>query len=172
MPCSARKAGGGETCGGPSILDVVGPSLADRLRQARGRIAEDAQLDESRLLPAWRRYAGAFYQAARPRLDAAVAVGAPLLIISGAYGLTLAPEPIGVYEWRFSLGDWPEGLLEDCLLAVAEYLRLRRVVAFCAQSTVLVPRACGQAVAGFLDGTLHEGWTSTDGLPVRLERLA
>jgi hypothetical protein len=156
------------------------------------------------LLPAWRRYAGAFYQAARPRLDAAVAVGAPLLIISGAYGLTLAPEPIGVYEWRFSLGDWPEGLLEDCLLAVAEYLRLRRVVAFCAQSTeyaelirrtpwgrtditaflaapavigrggaqVLVPRACGQAVAGFLDGTLHEGWTSTDGLPVRLERLA
>jgi len=53
---------------------------------------------------------------------------------TGGYGLLLPTEPIGTYRRRLSLGDWPRGLLEDCLLALASELKVREVTAFCSAS--------------------------------------
>jgi hypothetical protein len=58
-----------------------------------------------------------------------------MLIVSGGYGLVLADESIGRYNRRFSLRDWPPQLLEECLAAASEALRVQKVVAFCARTT-------------------------------------
>jgi hypothetical protein len=114
-----------------SILDLLGPVLGDRLARARREVAAKAGLDETGLLPAWRRYVGTLYQAANERLATAIAAGVPVLIISGGYGLALAEECIGRYERRFSLADWPAGLLEECLVTAADALHVKRVVVLC-----------------------------------------
>ena len=203
LPCSGRKTEGGGFTRGASILDLVGAALSARLAKARHDVAAKVRVDETRLLPAWQRYAGTLYQAAHERLAKAVVAGVPLLIISGGYGLVLAEEGVGRYEQRFSLADWPAGLLEECLAAAAEALDVRNVVAFCARTTayaelvrraagsmnridawlvrpemtgrggaqVLVPEACGQAVAAFLDRKLDGRWLSSRGVPVRVERV-
>ena len=86
-------------------------------------------------MPAWRRYIGALYTAAAPALEQAVESERPQLILSGGYGLLLANEPIGAYDRAFSASDWPQGLLEDCLVAAARALGCRQVAAFCASTT-------------------------------------
>ncbi|MDP8991539.1 MAG: hypothetical protein M3N31_00520 [Actinomycetota bacterium] len=152
-------------------------------------------------MPAWRRYAGTLYGAAGSGLAAAMDRGFPTIIISGSYGIVVAAEPIGVYDRRFALTDWPEALLSDCLLATAERLGVDHVVAFCSYSTgyaklvrrvpwrrqqieavllapdmgggggaqVFVPRASGEALAAFVEGGLSSTWTSSDGVPIRVE---
>jgi hypothetical protein len=136
IPCSGRKApGGARGLVGPSVTDWLPGTLADRLLAARAALASRAELDESILLPAYRRYVGTLYATAANALESAHARGVPMVILSGGYGLLVAGEPIGVYNRRLTLNDWPSGLLEDCLLQVAQRLGVEGVLAFCARTT-------------------------------------
>jgi hypothetical protein len=136
LPCSARKQrGGSRDLRGATVLDLLPLNLADQLAQARQRLRLAAAVDDSLLLPAWKRYDGTFYQAAGDSIGSAIASGVTILIISGGYGLVLGQEPIGFYERRLSLADWPRGMLADCLEAVVASVDASRVLAFCARST-------------------------------------
>jgi MarR family len=138
LPCSGRKElkeKGGTSASGRCVLDLLSPTLRDRLVRARHDVGAEAALDETRLLPAWHRYVGTLYKAANKRLKAAVDAGVPILIVSGGYGLVLAEESIGWYNRPFSRNDWPTQLLEECLLSATEALRVQKVVAFCARTT-------------------------------------
>jgi hypothetical protein len=136
IPCSGSKAPGGlPILVGPTILDCLTPAHADRLRDARQRLAPAARTDERLLRPAWKRYTGNFYKAADAALAGAVAAGKPLVIVSGGYGLLLATEPVGYYDRQFSVRDWPPSLLEDCLLDLVGTLGMRRVFGFFADTT-------------------------------------
>lgn len=93
-----------------------------------------ARADTRHVLPAWRRYTGAFYQQARPALAAAVAHG-HVVIISGGYGIARADEPIGWYDKILQLADWPVGLLESALISEAQRSGTQTVVAFASATT-------------------------------------
>jgi hypothetical protein len=93
-----------------------------------------ANADTTRVLPAWRRYTGGFYQHARPALADAVATGR-VVIISGGYGIARADEPIGWYDKVLQLGDWPAGLLESALISEAQRCGTHTVVAFAPATT-------------------------------------
>jgi hypothetical protein len=136
LPCSGRKAAGG-TRGlrGPSVTEHLDTSLARRLEEARSALSGAANLDETRLLPAYQRYQGTLYSTAHQDLAAAVEQRTQIIILSGGYGILLAEEPIGTYERTFNVRDWPRGLLEECLVTVARRLGATRAVAFCARST-------------------------------------
>jgi hypothetical protein len=118
IPCSGTKAHG--EVAGPAVssglLDLLPADMAERLTHARRRLARAAGVDESEVLPAWRRYTGTLYQTAHDALKVAVAHKQGLLIVSGGYGLVLAQDPIGWYDRRFSLRDWPRGLLSHAWL--------------------------------------------------------
>ena len=136
LPCSARKRrGGSRGLGGDTVFDLLPSSLADRLARARDNLRLAAAVDESLLLPAWQRYEGAFYQAAGACVGLAIADGVTVLVISGGYGLVIGQEPIGIYERRFTLADWPRGLLAECLEAVTACVDASRLLAFCARTT-------------------------------------
>ena len=136
LPCSGRKSAGGKPDRpGAAIADGLPKELADRLRAARAGMAGKARLDETARLPAWRRYAGELYRAAGPQLDAAVAAGAHILIVSGGYGVLCADEAIGTYDARFGPGDWPAGLLQQVVAAYARRYGLKRMRAFVSAST-------------------------------------
>jgi hypothetical protein len=102
---------------------------------ARERNKKSAAVDERRSLPAWRRYTGEFYTAGQEALAGAVTWGAPVIILSGGYGLLRAGEPIGAYDKIMRLGDWPRGLLESLLTAEARDAGVPTVVAFAASTT-------------------------------------
>jgi len=88
----------------------------------------------TRVLPAWRRYTGTFYQHANPALADAVTHG-HVLIISGGYGILRAEELIGWYDRQLNLADWPRGVLESALIAEAHRRSLDTVVAFASATT-------------------------------------
>jgi hypothetical protein len=127
--CSARKQGGGRL---PAQDDV--PAWPQDLRDARARVLAAAKADTTHLLPAWRRYTGAFYQHAGPALADAVARG-HVVIISGGYGIIRADESIGWYDKVLQLADWPVGLLESTLVSEAERCGAHTVVAFASAAT-------------------------------------
>ncbi|WP_261808282.1 hypothetical protein [Nonomuraea sp. C10] len=129
IPCSKRKRDGGEAWSGRAS------QWPAALVSARERNREAARLDERYVLPAWRRYSGEFYTAAQDALTSAVTENAPLVILSGGYGLLRADEPIGSYNKIMHLADWPRGLLEDLLIAEARHARVPTVMAFAAAST-------------------------------------
>jgi hypothetical protein len=104
------------------------------LVRARRRALAAARADESRLLPAWHRYTGTFYEHAGAALAEAVA-GGNVIIVSGAYGLLHADEPIGFYGKPFKLKDWPRGLLERLLVDHVSTSGANAVVAFASAST-------------------------------------
>lgn len=135
IPCSGTKATGDSPTLGPSVLELLSPGLRSRLQKARQDLAAKSTVDESSLLPAWRRYAGTLYQEAGRAFPGAVEHGVPVVIISGGYGLVLAGESIGWYNRHFSIRDWPPQLLEECLVEVAQGLRAQNVMAFCALTT-------------------------------------
>ena len=136
IPCSGRKAGGGRIrLDGPSVIDMLPAALASRLAIARAALAPTAHVDESRLLPAEVRYTGNLYATAGSAIQRLVAGQPPVVIISGGYGLVAVHEPIGSYDRRFALSDWPRGLLEDCLVAIAAGSGVERIVAFCSRTT-------------------------------------
>ena len=126
IPCSKAKANGGEPVAHPA-RDWPQPLL-----RARAILSERAQLDESRLLPACRRYTGGFYEEAGSAITSAVDSSAPLIVISGGYGLARGDELIGTYDRLFHVGDWPPGLLESLLVREAGRLGVRSVVTFSA----------------------------------------
>lgn len=105
--CSARKDSGGRPPGPAQT-----PAWPQPLLDARTRVLATAHAEDARVLPAWRRYTGTFYQHARPALAEAVSTG-HVLIISGGYGVVRADEPIAWYDKALHLTDWPAGLLES-----------------------------------------------------------
>jgi hypothetical protein len=86
-------------------------------------------------MPAYLRYDGQLYKHGSRAIGRAVAAGQRVLIVSGAYGLLLADEPIGVYEKRFALSDWPVGLLQDCALDYARNEGIRSIIAVMSSTT-------------------------------------
>ncbi len=68
-----------------------------------------------------------------------------LTILSGGYGVLLGSEPIGWYDRTFRASDWPRGLLESCLIDIANSLGVGEVVAFCSATTAypqILRRTC------------------------------
>lgn len=104
-----------------------------QLPATRRIVLAQADLDDTRLMPAWQRYDGAFYRAAGAGLEEAAQAGR-LLILSGGYGLLEGTEPIGTYDRVMNLRDWPGNLLEDLLEDRSRGSGLD-VVAFAATST-------------------------------------
>lgn len=131
---SKKKEQGGRTQG-PSILDELPPLLSQRLAEARARIQRRASIDETTLIPAWQRYSGSLYQAARDTIEDALQTGLHMIIVSGGYGLVLAAEPIGYYEAVFKNSWWPKCLLGDVLFAYMRRHRLRSVCAVASATT-------------------------------------
>lgn len=135
IPCSGAKRDGSMPAQGPSFLSEVNSALAARLSNARAELRTKAQVDETTLMPAYRRYSGQLYQYASESVGAALAAGSQVVVISGGYGLLLAGELIGKYERRFALSDWPKGLLEECLLDYAGRNGLRCVISVMSRTT-------------------------------------
>ena len=136
IPCSERKIRSDNVLEtGPQISHYLPAGLADQLDRARARVREGAHVDERTLVPAWQRYDGYFYTAAREALSAAVRTGVHVLIISGGYGVLLADELIGDYRARFELTRWPEDLLERVIASYARHHRLKHMRAFLSASS-------------------------------------
>lgn len=141
IPCSGTKAEFPNTrITGLSVLDILPSELAKRLIEARCAAAQWAGIDERTCVPAWQRYDGTLYRAARGALTKAVAHGdaCHLAIVSGGYGVVLAQESIGLYEAVFRKARWPDGLLEEVLVAYARAHGLRSVRAFVSMTTEYV----------------------------------
>ena len=135
IPCSAAKQRGSKPSKGVSILSMLDPDRASMLSNARAALREKAKVDEKTLMPAYLRYSGELYQHGSAAIGRAVAAGQRVLIISGGYGLLLADEPIGMYEKRFVPSDWPDRLLEGCILDYALHERVSSVVAIVSCTT-------------------------------------
>lgn len=129
ITCSASKQPGGQP---PSGEDEN--QWAPQLREARARVLASSGRDMTRVLPAWRRYTGTFYQHANPALADAVNRG-HVLIISGGYGILRAGELIGWYDRQLNLADWPRGVLESALISEVHRRGLDAVVAFASATT-------------------------------------
>ena len=135
IPCSGAKRPGSKLSNALPILWVLDPSLAAALANARAALREKARVDERTLMAAYLRYSGQLYEHASTSIGRAVAAGQRVLIVSGGYGLLLVDEPIGMYEKRFVLSDWPRGLLEGCILDYARHEGIRSVVAVMSNTT-------------------------------------
>ena len=131
IPCSGDKARGGQRNSQPRPP----ASWPESLSMARARVWIHADADERRVMPAWRRYKGRFYQQAERGLGPAVAAGVPVIILSGGYGLLRADEPIGTYNKVLKRSDWPPGLLESLLADEAVRVGAEAVIAFAAATT-------------------------------------
>jgi hypothetical protein len=129
VTCSRRKQRGGSLPGAAGL-----EPWPEELSNARARVLTRVAADTSRLLPAWRRYTGAFYRHAGPALADAVGTGR-VMIISGGYGIVRATELIGHYDQEMRLTDWPSGLLESTLLSEAQRCSTSTVIAFASAST-------------------------------------
>jgi Swt1-like HEPN len=129
ITCSARKQPGGQAPNGNEDNE-----WAPELREGRARVLSSSELDMTRVLPAWRRYTGTFYQHANPALADAVTHG-HVLIISGGYGILRAEELIGWYDRQLNLADWPRGVLESALIGEVHHRGLDTLVAFASATT-------------------------------------
>jgi hypothetical protein len=129
LTCSGAKKPGGFA--GPMACS----EWPDSLYQARSALHARLPVDSSRVLPAWQRYIGHFYQAATAALAQAVKDQAHILIVSGGYGLVRAEEEIGDYKRRLQLSDWPRGLLESLIVDETHRVNAQAVVAFASTST-------------------------------------
>src|SRR5262249_18084068 len=113
--CSAAKSYAREHYQGATVLESLPSEIATALVAARERVAPLAHLDETFRLPRWRRYSGAFYQAAAPALENAVVRRAHVVILSGGYGVVQADEPIGCYDRAYRPGDWSGQIVQRAL---------------------------------------------------------
>jgi len=86
-------------------------------------------------MPAYQRYSGRLYENGSSAIGRAVGRGFPVVIVSGGYGLVLAHENIGDYDKEFVRSNWPNGLLETCLLQHARILGTRTVIAVMARTS-------------------------------------
>lgn len=135
IPCSwGKRRGSDERDLGPGVVDHLPEDLRTRLSEARVRVAPVARVDQTRMA-AWRRYGpGLLYREAGDSLARGVEHWPHVLILSGAYGVVMAREPIGHYERQLDLGDWPRGLLQEVLASYAARHRIGRVVGLAARS--------------------------------------
>ncbi len=129
IPCSAAKARGGQPPG-----PGAGSGVPQPLRAARAQVLAAVPADARQVLPAWRRYQGAFYRGAGPAVASAAAAG-KVVIISGGYGVARADELIGWYDKVLRLTDWPSGMLESVLISQARQAGPQAVVAFAARTS-------------------------------------
>jgi len=138
IPCAGRKtAGSAPAKSKGSLLDDLPADLAARLQSARRRVAEAARIDETTLMPAWRRYNGTLYQSA---FSGSVDVEerdwfSHLLILSGGYGVVRATDLIGTYDLAMEEGRWPRGLLQEVISAYARRHGLKRAIALVSETT-------------------------------------
>jgi hypothetical protein len=144
IPCSGAKQPGSKPSNALSILSVLDPARANALKDARAKLGEkikegkkpkEAPVDEKTLMPAYLRYSGQLYEHGCTSIGGAVAAGQRILIVSGGYGLLLADEPIGIYNKRFTLSDWPGDLLEGCILDYARHNGIRSIIAVMSRTT-------------------------------------
>jgi hypothetical protein len=138
IPCSGRKASGSQPSGtARALLDDLPADLASRLIAARNAVAVAAHLDESTLMPAWRRNAGTLYQCAfLPGEDPeGMRWFKHLLILSGGYGVVRAIDQIGTYDLAMDESLWPRGLLQKVIVAYARREEIRHVIAIASQTT-------------------------------------
>ncbi len=117
------------------VIDHLSSELREHLLAARAEMAAQSGLNEQRLLPAWKRYAGSLYQTARQTLERAVRQQRHVVILSGGYGVLSATEPIGCYDAAFHPKNWPAGLLANVLLDYARRHQIKHVRAFASAST-------------------------------------
>ncbi len=134
IPCSGDKKSGDGPGSARSILSALNGNHAGALAVARAALRQKAKVDGT-LMSACRRYSGELYRRAYASIGRAVASGKPVLIVSGGYGLLAANEPIGWYNRRFALSDWPSGLLEECILDYAHHEQIRSVIGVMATTT-------------------------------------
>jgi hypothetical protein len=131
IPCSSAKHDEtGSSIHGPSILASLPEDLARELAAARQRVSDRAAVNESRLIPARRRYCGALYYSGGQALDDLTRQGAHIIILSGGYGAVLASEPIGMYDAPLKPAWWPNRILERSLIAYAQRQDITCVRAF------------------------------------------
>jgi len=136
LPCSGSKESyPGRREVGDRILEALPSQLAAELLSARAAVRVRANVDESTLVPAWKRYSGTLYQSVGGALKDAVEADRSVVILSGGYGVVLATEPIGDYEAVFKPSWWPRGLLERVLCAYADSQGIESVRAFASAST-------------------------------------
>jgi phosphoserine phosphatase len=102
IPCSGEKSKApGEKPEGATILQSLPEALADELAQARHNVAARIFIDESTLMPAWRRSNGLLYQNAREAIRDLTNAGAHVVILSAGYGAISATEH--AYPFRSGL---------------------------------------------------------------------
>jgi hypothetical protein len=137
VPCSKSKRRDAlQREGAAKLADSLPQALAGELRGARQEVARRIDIDETTLVPAVERYSGWLYQdGGRDGLRALMEAGAHVIVISGGYGAILGAEPIGMYERKLRLSDWPGRLLERMLVAYALGKGIRSVRAFAARTS-------------------------------------
>ena len=138
IPCSGRKLVGASVAQRAIRYSAdLTPDLAKRLAEARKAIAQEPKLNETALMPAWRRYVGGLYEAASPELQEAIQRGRlpHFLILSGGYGIVRAEEPIGNYNARLVLSRWPRDLLQAVIADYARRKQLHRARLFAGGTT-------------------------------------
>lgn len=135
IPCSGDKKCGHEPGQVGSICSALDHGLAEQLKHARAGIRDRAHIDETTLMPGYRRYAGELYTSGSKSIEMAVSTGRRVLIVSGGYGLLAVDEAIGMYDMRFAIRDWPRGLLESCLLDYARGASIRSAIAIMGRTT-------------------------------------
>lgn len=136
IPCSGRKRRGGtDSAAGASLVDRLPGELARELLEARRGNARSSRLDESRTMPAFKRYQGTLYESAAGALERVEESGAEVVIVSGGYGVVSSREPIGWYEQQFAERMWPQRPVARCLGAYAESIKATTVVGLLAGTT-------------------------------------
>jgi hypothetical protein len=135
IPCSGAKRPGYKSTAPRSILSALDPANAVALANARQALSQIASINEETVMPAYLRYHGQLYQQCSASIGRVITTGQRVLIVSGGYGLLVADEPIGLYDKRFALSDWPMGLLETCIEDYTRHEEIRSVIAVMSDTT-------------------------------------
>jgi Peroxide stress protein YaaA len=156
IPCSASKRPGAGSGGSDRpILADLPPALAAELAESRAQNAQLAGV-AGPTMAAWCRYTGSLYVAGNTALRELAAADAHVLIVSGAYGVVRANEPIAMYNMRFEGKRWPDRIVQRCFEAYARRNQLTAVRALMGASTsyARVVRSTRWAAAGVNDALL------------------
>lgn len=135
MQCSVKKAPGGTSRAGASVIDSLPHGLADELIDRRKQNAAAARVDESTLRQAVERYDGHVYNEGRAAIRTLLDRGARVVIVSGGYGLVLPDEAIGDYDCQFRRKMWPDRLIERSLATIAGEVSIKQVVGVLSATT-------------------------------------
>lgn len=135
IPSSKSQSRNSESGITSSILSSLDPENAKALIGARMSMHQRAHIDETTHMPAYRRFKGTLYEQCSESLGKGINAGQKILIVTGAYGVVVANEPIGFYERQFSLSDWQPGLLGRCIIDYIKHSNIKTVIAVASFST-------------------------------------